>query len=235
MDRDQLPGRIREFQETTAEIERGLAEARERRGSQRQALQTLEGGRSAPDLADELRGVEASLQRHAGRYVRLRLSRLLLHREMERHRTAHQGPLLERARAIFSRITCGAFTSLEPDYDEADRPQLVAVRAGGERLRVEGMSDGTREQLYLALRLASLERHVGAGEPIPLVVDDLLLRSDEDRSRAILEVLADLSAKTQVLFFTHHRRYVEVATGLGRRASVFVQTLDARHSAPAVG
>jgi uncharacterized protein YhaN len=64
-----------------------------------------------------------------------------------------------------------------------------------------------------------------SGDPLPLVVDDILLHSDEERSRAILEILAGLSNRTQVLFFTHHRRHVDLARELGRDDQVFVQEL----------
>jgi len=46
---------------------------------------------------------------------------------------------------------------------------------------------------------------------MPFIVDDILIRFDDDRARATLEVLADLSKKTQVLFFTHHARLAELA------------------------
>ena len=66
---------------------------------------------------------------------------------------------------------------------------------------MEGMSDGTTDQLYLALRLASLETYLKNNEPIPFIVDDILMRLDDRRAMAALQVLAELSTKTQVIFF----------------------------------
>ncbi len=66
---------------------------------------------------------------------------------------------------------------------------------------MEGMSDGTTYQLYLALRLASLETYLKNNEPIPFIVDDILMRLDDRRAMAALQVLAELSTKTQVIFF----------------------------------
>ena len=76
---------------------------------------------------------------------------------------------------------------------------------------MEGLSDGARDQLYLALRLASLERFAERNEPMPLVLDDVLIHFDEQRARAALAVLADFSATAQVLFFTHSARLCELA------------------------
>jgi len=87
---------------------------------------------------------------------------------------------------------------------------------------VEAMSDGTRDQLYLALRVATLERYADHGNPMPVVLDDILVHFDDDRARAALELIGELSERMQVLFFTHHARLVELAreTIRGSRLSV---------------
>jgi uncharacterized protein YhaN len=76
---------------------------------------------------------------------------------------------------------------------------------------VELLSDGARDQLYLALRIASLERIAKAGGALPLVLDDVLVHFDDARARAAIEVLAELSRTVQVLFFTHNQHLVELA------------------------
>ena len=98
------------------------------------------------------------------------------------------------------------------EFVEKDAPVIVGVRPGSKEIvGVEGMSDGTADQLYLALRLASLETYLDKNEPIPFVVDDILIRFDNDRAKAVLQVLAELSTKTQVIFFTHHRHLEDLA------------------------
>ena len=73
------------------------------------------------------------------------------------------------------------------------------------------MSDGTRDQLYLALRLASVERYLDANEPVPFVLDDILINFDDERAEAALGALAELAQRTQVLLFTHHSRLRNLA------------------------
>ena len=98
------------------------------------------------------------------------------------------------------------------EFDEKGDPIIVGVRPGGQDIvGVEGMSDGTTDQLYLALRLASLETYLDNNEPLPFIVDDILIRFDNDRAIAVLKILAKLSEKTQVIFFTHHRHLEELA------------------------
>jgi uncharacterized protein YhaN len=73
------------------------------------------------------------------------------------------------------------------------------------------MSDGTADQLYLALRIASLEDWLAHHPPVPFVLDDILINFDDQRAIAALKVLAELSNKTQVIFFTHHQHLVKLA------------------------
>jgi uncharacterized protein YhaN len=87
------------------------------------------------------------------------------------------------------------------------------------------MSDGTCDQLFLALRIATLESRLEAGEPMPFIVDDILINFDDSRSRATLEVLAELSRKNQVILFTHHRQVVDEAGRLQGGADVVVHEL----------
>jgi uncharacterized protein YhaN len=109
-------------------------------------------------------------------------------------------------------LTLGRYAGLTVDFgSDDDEAALYAVRQDGARVPVEGLSDGARDQLYLALRLASIERYLLRNEPMPVVLDDILVHSDEDRTRAALGVLGELATKTQVLLFTHHAHVVEAA------------------------
>ena len=119
--------------------------------------------------------------------------------------------MLARAGALLGRLTLGRYTGLRADFDENDRPVLRCLRADGTRVPVEGLSDGARDQLYLSLRLASLERRAASAEPLPLVLDDILIHFDDERATAALAVLADHARTTQVVLFTHHARVVDLA------------------------
>jgi uncharacterized protein YhaN len=140
------------------------------------------------------------------------LASVILQRAIERYRGKNQGPVLQRGSRIFSQLTLGSFAGLRDDYDDKGQAVLVGVRPDGRTtLGVEGMSDGTRDQLYLALRLASLEYYLEQNAPMPFIVDDILVQFDDARAAAALRVLAELSDRTQVIFFTHHEHLLEVA------------------------
>ena len=92
---------------------------------------------------------------------------------------------------------------------------LVSVRNTKEHIEVQGLSDGTLDQLYLSLRLAAIEDHVARVAPCPVILDDILINSDDSRSSAALEIFSEFSKQTQVLLFTHHRHLADLAIRVG--------------------
>ncbi len=122
-------------------------------------------------------------------------------------------------------LTLDSFEGLRTDEDEKGRPVLAGLRHQNRMVRVEGMSSGTRDQLYLALRLASLEKRRETGETMPFVVDDILVNFDDDRSRATLKTLANLAVKTQVILFTHHARIAREARKMAGETHIEVNEI----------
>ena len=110
-------------------------------------------------------------------------------------------------RSIFRELTLGSFEKLTVDF-EKEPLALEGQRVGGKLVPIKAMSDGTRDQLYLALRLAALELHLGKGHALPFIADDLFINYDDKRAKAGLEALASLSEKTQVIFLSHHDHLV---------------------------
>ncbi len=181
-------------------------------GAEQSALEQMDGNAQAAEAAEAAEGLLAQIHGHVERFLTLRLASGLLQRGIDRYREKNQEPVLRRSSTLFRQLTLDSFTKLEVDYDSDENPVLIGVRGNEpERVGVEGMSDGTRDQLFLALRLATLEAYLDKHEPLPFVVDDILLNFDDDRAAAALNVLAELSTKTQVLFFTHHQHLVELA------------------------
>lgn len=171
----------------------------------------LDGTSRAAELAEKSQSVAAAMQQDVDRYIRLHLASRVVATEIERYRRRHQGPVLEQASRIFARLTLGNYSAVEADFDKAGTPIIVAVRGEGEHVRVAGLSDGTRDQLYLALRLAGLHRYIDNNRPLPFIVDDILVHFDDARAQATLAELACLADKTQVILFTHHKHLLDLA------------------------
>ncbi len=139
----------------------------------------------------------------AERYIKVFTAERLLRWSIDRYREEKQGPLLNRASTIFSTLTSGAFRKLYVDFDRQPMA-LEGLRSDGNQVGISGLSDGTRDQLYLALRLAALEMHLEQAMPLPFIADDLFINYDDVRSSAGFEALKTLSEQTQVIFLSHH-------------------------------
>lgn len=158
----------------------------------------------------------ASAQMHLAleRYLELAVARQLVTSAMATIRAEQQDPLVQRASELFAITTLNDFAGIETDIDDKGQPVVVGRRADGSLASVATMSDGTRDQLFLAFRLASLENYASATEPLPFIADDILVHFDDDRSRSTLELLAEFSRSNQVLLFTHHRSVRDLAEPL---------------------
>lgn len=181
-----------------------------------QALDAIAGQDAAARAEGQRQDALARMSNAAERYLKVHTAARLLKWAIDRYRESKQGPMLSRAGEIFAGLTLGSFERLTLDFD-ATPPTLHGLRADGRLVGIAGMSEGTRDQLYLALRLAALELQLGpapgpesgagAGselQTLPFIADDLLINYDDARSRAGLQALAQLSLHTQVIFLSHH-------------------------------
>ena len=207
------------------ELQQRLADTAERRSQAREAFQAVGGEDHAAKAAADKQEALAEMKEVAERYVQVRTSALLLQWSIDRYRQEKQAPLLQRAGELFATLSGGSFVGLRVVYDDQDNAQLTGVRPSGEKISASGMSTGSADQLYLALRVASVEDYQTRADTLPFVTDDLFINFDDDRAAAGFQVLTELAQKTQVLFFTHHQHLVNVARGaLG--ASVHVINLQ---------
>nr|WP_298681669.1 YhaN family protein [uncultured Dongia sp.] len=190
----------------------------EQRLSCRNALDALEkksGAGVAQHLALSQAAKVGDLTR---RWMRLTAARQLLDATIERYRQEHEGEFIRRANEIFIAIAGKQapdhFVRLEVDYERPEEPELIVVRDSGTTARVSALSEGTRDQLWLALRIAALEQRVKDAEPMPFLADDLFASSDKSRAEAGLLYLAELAKSTQVILFTHHDYIVSAAKAI---------------------
>ena len=178
----------------------------------RRAVEAIDSADTAAAAREGMEHAAAGVRANMGPWVRSRLAHALLAEALKRFRDRAQGPMLRSASALFQRMTDDEFVRLVSD--DADlRPVLLAQRKDGSRIKVEAMSEGTRDQLYLALRLAALELRRNSGIDLPVILDDVLMTSDDHRAGLMLQALAEFSKGTQVIVFSHHRHLLDVARG----------------------
>jgi uncharacterized protein YhaN len=198
---------------------------------QRDALETGTGA----ELALQRRALAESDMANLTRdWLVLKLAATLVAKATARHRAGHHVPLVERAGNLFSALTGGSFAGLVTEDDDKGRERLVGRRPDGSTVEIGrsgsgigdeespgGMSEGTLDQLYLAMRLAHLEDFARTSEPAPFIGDDVFITFDDTRTALGLEALAETSSLIQPIIFTHHARVADIARfRLGEAADI---------------
>lgn len=210
-DPDAAVAKIASLEEDDKELEKEGREAFAEHKRLVEKRTSFEQGVGSELAAFQRSGAEAELLEASHTWATHKLGALLIAAAIERHRAAKQDPLMRRAAQLFALITGGAFDGLDQEIDEKDIPHLIGRRVAGGTVRVPGMSEGTRDQLYLALRLAYLEEFANRSAPIPFIGDDLCTTFDYPRTANAISALADVGNRVQTILFTHHSHVVDLA------------------------
>lgn len=209
----EAPGRLMALKDSLEDSERKLTQLAQAQLAARQKFDAINGGDQAAVAEAQKQEALADMSDAGEEYLQLATASSLLKWAVDRYRDRKQGPLLQRASAVFKNLTLGSFEKLRIDYDQTP-PALLAYRRDAQAVKVSGLSDGTRDQLFLALRIAALELQTEQASPVPFVADDLFINFDDKRSQAGLQALYALSKKTQVLFLSHQEHLLHVVQTL---------------------
>ncbi|MEO5655957.1 MAG: AAA family ATPase [Nitrosospira sp.] len=187
-----------------------LDQARAAEEMARRALEDISSSDVAAAASDAMARAAATVRNTLPLQIRTRLAHVLLQEAVRRFKERSQAPMLKSASEYFVQITGNEFEKLIND-DSGEVPVIAAKRPNGEILSTEAMSEGTRDQLYLALRLAALKLQRDRGVDLPVILDDVLMASDDVRAGCIFKALANFSKSGQVIIFTHHHHLCDVA------------------------
>ena len=206
-----LETRLARACEATDRLRTSLTLAHDRRAGVAAKVAATARDRCTEPLQAELADVEQQLAAQLDRRRLLERTGLLLEETRLAVARDHQPPVLRDASHWLSRLTDGRYTSITTTIDEA---KLEVHERDGAVWKPERLSRGTREQVFLALRLAlvrDLQRH---GVQLPVVMDDALVNFDDDRARSAARVLVDFVSdqpgERQMLVFTCHAHVAEI-------------------------
>jgi uncharacterized protein YhaN len=120
----------------------------------------------------------------------------------QRFEQERQPAVIKRAGELISGVTAGRYQSVFATKG-LNAVELNEGELG--RKPLSHWSRGTKEQFYLAMRLAFIEDYCSQEhlEPLPVVMDDVLVHSDGyQRLETASAMIAAFAEKYQVLYFT---------------------------------
>lgn len=148
------------------------------------------------------------------------LAASLLERAAEQHRMERQPELLRRIREMGCEVADWTNVTVNPHAadasnsdDQADH--LLVAGPRGEH-PAHRLSLGAQTLLYLSLRLATVQRQATArGVRLPVILDDVLIGLDDQRSERVLGILSKFSEHFQMILLTCHERTKQRAQTAG--------------------
>ncbi len=173
-----------------------------------QLEQRASGLPSVPDAEEQLERAEEELARVTRLESTLDRTREILEKAQDRVHRDIAPRLASSIRERLPEITNGRYVDVSVD------PESLLVRVSdraGRRIDANLLSHGTAEQVYLLLRLSLASHLVTPGEICPLLLDDITVQSDPDRTRQILELLHGISRDRQVVLFSQEEEVLRWA------------------------
>ncbi len=184
----------------------------QQRGSLEAQIARYRDDRQGAEARFELGVVEQQLKEAIGRWQELAVTSQVLEGICRRYEREQQPATLKEASRYLNQMTDGHYQRVWTPLGEN---RLIVDDADGKPLPPEVLSRGTREQLFLSLRLALASLYVQRGVRLPLVLDDVLVNFDAVRAKAAAKVLREFaSAGHQVLIFTCHEHMVKMFKSL---------------------
>jgi len=150
-------------------------------------------------------GLREEIADAARRWQTLAIASALIGETVTLFEKKNQGPVVDRASALFRKISAGHYTRLY-----AHDGTLDAEDDTGKRIGVGDLSTAAAQQVYLCLRLGLAEEEARKRTSLPLIMDEVLVNFDAERALGVTAALHDVAQRHQVLMFTCHRQTVEL-------------------------
>ena len=144
---------------------------------------------------------------HARDWARLTLARELLEEARRKFERERQPGVVRHAQEFFADITEGRYKQV---YAPLGEQTITVTDADGGTKQPSELSRGTREQLFLSLRFGLIRELGQRTEPLPVIVDEVLVNFDPERALRAAVSFARLSETNQVLVFTCHPSVVDL-------------------------
>ncbi len=195
------------LEEELKTLEQDISGNIDRRGAIRNQVEQLEHGNEGSLSRVMRESLQEDLNEKSREWAALVLARKVLEKAIEVYEKERQPAVIIEAQAFFSKITGGRYTRI---YSPLNSSEIYVEDREGRQKSIQVLSQGTAEQLYLALRFGFIREFGRHSEPLPVVFDDILVNFDPKRCNNTCEAIKDLVSGNQVFYFTCHPETVQM-------------------------
>ncbi len=210
-DPQSLSDQLKTLERELKELEEQIKTLSEEAGGLRTEMESLE--RSADKSGTELKLEEKRTEFNEGyrQWLEHKLAAKLVGRCRKRYEETRQPGVIQNTSRIFSAITKDRYNNIKVDVNG----NMEIIEDHRHRKSIDNLSRGTREQLLLALRMGLIEEYEQGAEPLPVILDDVLVNFDHPRTQQTAEQLMDFAQSRQLIFFSCHRHMKSLFKELG--------------------
>ncbi len=224
VDSDLIVAQVEQLSQEIALSESQYDQSLQESAVARRRLEELDNRSRSVELAAETECLRSELATAVDRWAPLVLMEAMMDRALKDFEQNHQPRLIEEVSRLFAAITGNRYRRIRRQLEGGET--LLAEDRTGMLKKPDELSTGTREQLYLAIRLAFVLQYCESSEPLPIVMDDVLVNFDRVRTRQTLEALLKLSEDVQILFLTCHDHMVQLVRELAPENAPLLLTPD---------
>jgi uncharacterized protein YhaN len=207
-------GEVQEWAKKTGDIngelgviKKEIKDTTERLGENKKEREDLEKCTDIAKIETEIEGIQTEISEAVRKWRVISLAKAMVEETFNEFVRNRQPAVYEDASEYFKKVTNGRYPRVVYDL-EAEEPAVFDIYS--RRKKIKELSRGTREQLYLCIRLGLASEFARKGASLPLVMDDVLVNFDPERAKAMAKVLEDYSEKRQILLFTCHPGTIDI-------------------------
>lgn len=215
-----MTARLSEMEDEQSGIHTAIEEINQEIGTLQERSSMIEGDDQLTVLISDAAALREEINRISREWAVYTTASSLLAMAVETFEREKQPAILQEAQSFFTGITGGRYTRIIKPLDAANGSDLFVEERRGGRKRVDELSRGTAEQLYLALRFGYIRDYVHTSAPVPIIFDDILVNFDPGRRKNACKAIAELAETCQVLYFTCHPETVADLTSAAPRTVV---------------
>jgi len=196
---DELKTEMEELELIVNELDEQHQQLIHEKGQLGEQLNNLEKSDEVTSLKTEKQSNLSQLSADAEDWSVLKITGYLIDKAREKYEKERRPGVLKEAEKYFRHFTAGRYTDVQAPLGDEE----IRVRSKNEPpKKINQLSTGTAEQLYLSLRFGFVKEFVQRSASLPLIFDDILVNFDPDRARAASEAIVELAKSQQIIYFT---------------------------------
>ena len=181
-------------------INEQISESNQKIGETNKKLNDMAHDERLSKLLLDQRRIKEELSDATRQWATSAITKHLLDQAREVYERERQPKVIQEATRFVEIMTNRPYRLVMP-ADDSKNIQLEDTKTLYRKSEIN-WSSGLADQVYLAIRLGLVQDFAQHEEPLPIILDDVLVRFDQERQLGAMKVILDMSRRHQVLMFT---------------------------------